>query len=182
MKPLRPIAVVVLTLCFDPAFADPARSPAKTPAAAEKAVSMEFPLVFKGKEIVISRQSKRPELEPKLTKILGKKTAMDDPDTLQYDVQFDPAQAPFAVVLSWDKKGGLAQITLDASEEVQNPPAKELKRWLTKNAGAGKTTKNKQAATTSTTWLHRGWRFVFTQGGDGEDSTYGFRITPQKAS
>lgn len=150
------------------------------PTAVANPEAQEFPLVFKGKEVMISHQVKRVEIEPKLRKLLGEKTAMENQRVLQYDVRLDPAQAPCAVVFSWDKNGNLDQVTLDAYAEVQNPPAKELKRWLTKNAGPGKTTKNKRAATTTITWDYKSWHFVFTHGGDGEDSTYGFRITPLK--
>jgi hypothetical protein len=140
-----------------------------------------FPLVFKGKEVIINRQTKRPELEPALTKILGAKTALEDKDTLQYDEQLVPGHAPTCVVFSWNKKGVLERVLLDAYMEAQNPPAKELKNWLIENAGPGEATKNKKGETTAITWSHQGWRFVFTEGGDGEDSTYGFNITPLKA-
>ena len=68
-----------------PAFAAPPPTAAKKPVADTKSQHQEFPLQFKGKEIVISRQTKRAELEPMLTKILGEKTALADKDTLQYD-------------------------------------------------------------------------------------------------
>jgi len=80
-------------------------------------------------------------------------------------------------VLDWDKHDRLERVTLDALSESQNPVAKTLKGWLTNNAGAGKTIKNKKTGYTTTTWDSNGWNFVFTQGGDGEDSTYAFHIT-----
>jgi hypothetical protein len=182
MNPMNTLVVgtVTLLLISCPAFAAPPATAEKKPAAAATTQPQEFPLLLKNKEIVIRRTADLTSIESGLTAILGNKTDIDDKNTLQYDVQFDPGQAPYTVVFSWDKKGSLAHISLDAFDEKQNPPARELKRWLTRNAGPGKTTKNKKAETTSTTWTHRSWRFVLTEGGDGEDSTYSFEITPLK--
>ena len=177
------VSTSVLLLFSGPAFAAPPAAAADNkPAPAAKAEVQEFPLMFKGRQIVISRLAKRAELEPALTKLLGAKTGMEDKSVLQYDVRLDPKEGPMTAVFSWSKKGELTQVALDAFAASQNPPAKELKRWLLKNAGSGKTTKNKQAETTTITWNHRGWHFVFTEGGDGEDSTYSFEITPLKTS
>ena len=176
------VSSAVLLLCSCPASAAPAAAPEKKPASAGKTLPQEFPLIFKGKQMVISRQAKRAELEPALTKLLGAKTDMREKSVLQYDVQLNPNEGSMAAVFSWSKNGELTHLSLDAFTESQNPPAKELKRWLIKNAGPGKTTKDKQAETTTLTWNHRGWRFVFTEGGDGEDSNYSFDITPLKTS
>ena len=155
----------------------PNDTPGKAAPAAGKEQPQGFPLVFKGKEVMITRQAKHAELEAALTKILGAKTDMEDKSRLQYDAQLDPNQAPLGVVLDWDKQDRLERVTLDAFSEIQNPVAKTLKNWLTKNVGAGKTIKNKKTGYTTTTWDSNGWKFVFTQGGDGEDSTYAFHIT-----
>jgi hypothetical protein len=183
MKHMNPIvtSAAFLLLFSSPLFAAPPAAPEKKPATTEKALPQEFPLVIKGKEITISPQAKRAELESALTKLLGAKTELEEPSMLQYDVQLDPSEGPVTVVLFWSKTGALQQVSLDAYMESQNPPAKELKRWLSTNAGPGKTTKNKEEKTTTTIWTHRSWRFVFTEGGDGEDSEYSFEITPIKA-
>jgi hypothetical protein len=106
---------------------------------------------------------------------------MDDKGRLQYDVQFEPNEAPMAVVFDWDKAGKLVAVALDASSETQNPPAKALRTWLLKEAGPGKTARAKDGAIATTTWEHNGWRFTFRKGGDGEDSVFGFTITPVTA-
>ena len=170
------LAVVLASVCEILATAPCA--PVATPAQAGKAAAAGFPLLFKGVEVTIASHATREDLSAKLRKILGKNTPMDDKGRLQYDVQFDPNQAPMAVVFDWDKAGRLVAVALDASSEAQNPPAKALRSWLLKDAGPGKTTRSKNGAVATTTWEHNGWRFTFQKGGDGEDSVFGFAITP----
>jgi len=171
------VCLGVLITVSSPLFGAPDDKPGKSVPATGKEQPQGFPLVFKGREVMITRQTKHADLEAALTKILGRKTDMADKSRLQYDAQLDPNQAPLGVVFDWDKQGRLERVTLDALAEIQNPPAKELKRWLTKDAGPGKTIKNKKTGCTTMTWDSNGWSFVFTQGGDGEDSTYAFHIT-----
>jgi hypothetical protein len=149
-----------------------------TPAPAGKAVAASFPLLFKGVEVTIASHATREDLSAKLGRILGKHTPMNDKGRLQYDVQFDPNEAPMAVVFDWDKAGRLVAVALEASSEAQNPPAKALRSWLLKDAGPGKTTRGKDSGVATTTWEHHGWRFTCRKGGDGEDSVFGFAITP----
>ena len=169
--------LAVLITVSSPLIGAPNDKPGKAALAAGKEQPQGFPLEFKGKEVMITCQAKHADLEAALTKILGEKTGMEDKSRLQYDAQLDPNQAPLGVVLDWDKQDRLVRVTLDAFSESQNPVAKTLKGWLTKNAGTGKTIKNKKTGYTTTTWDSNGWNFVFTRGGDGEDSTYAFHIT-----
>src|ERR1035437_10081085 len=155
MKPVNaiPVCLGVLLLFSCPVIAGPPAAVEKKPVPAGNVETQDFPLIFKGAEVMITRQTKRPEMEPKLRKILGKNTELPDRSTLQYDVQMNPEQGPLCVQFSWDKKGDLDQVTLDALSEIQNPPAKALKSWLLKGAGAGKTAKSKPDHVT-TTWCH----------------------------
>lgn len=141
--------------------------------------SQGFPLNLKGTMVQFDLNAKHEDLAAQLTKILGEKTAMEDQARLQFDFEAVAEQAPMALVVDWDEKGAISQILIDAFSEEQNPVAKELKAWLTLNAGPG--VASTEDAYNKNTWEYNSWTFVFSEGGDGEDSAYGFNISPLTA-
>ncbi len=181
--------IFVMLLAVSPAFAaEPvatasvAVKPAETASATVGTVEMaNFPLVIKGTEVLINRASKQEELEAKLTGLLGEKVEMEEKNRLQYGFQVNEETAPMTIFIDWDKDGKIELISLDAMMEEQNPIAKELSAWLNKNAGAGKPVSSDDSESTTTAWEYNGWTFTFNNGGDGEDSSYSFEITPLAA-
>jgi hypothetical protein len=168
-----PVAIVAAT---PTAAVTAAAAPAS---AAVVAPTMQgFPLTIKGTEVLFDLTSDRADLSAKLKKILGENTPMDEKNRLQWDFSIDSAQAPMTLIVDWDEKGSIVEIALDAFMEEQNPPAKELKAWLIKNAGPGKADKSLPELRENISWEYNGWNFLFQDGGDGEDSAYAFRITP----
>lgn len=139
-----------------------------------------FPLMIKGSEVLINRASKQEELGAKLTELLGDRVEMEEKNRLQYGFQVNEETAPMTIFIDWDKDGKIELICLDAMMEEQNPIAKELSAWLNKNAGAGKPVATDESDSATTVWEYQGWSFTFNNGGDGEDSSYSFEITPLK--
>ena len=188
----RSLAAIALLLCLtsaqaaDTAASSPVVAPAAVVAAAPASAAVVapathgFPLNIKGTEVLFDLKADRTDLSAKLKKILGENTPMDEVNRLQWDFSIDPAQAPMTLIVDWDEKGSIVEIALDAFMEEQNPPAKELKAWLIKNAGPGKADKSLPELRENISWDYNGWNFLFQDGGDGEDSAYAFRITPLK--
>lgn len=180
--------VFVMLLAVSPAFA--AETVATASVAADSAIVASttagateisnFPLMIKGTEVLINRDSKQEELGAKLTELLGDKVEMEEKNRLQYGFQVNEETAPMTIFMDWDKDGKIELICLDAMMEEQNPIAKELSAWLNKNAGAGKPVATDESDSGTTVWEYQGWSFTFNNGGDGEDSSYSFEITPLK--
>jgi len=180
MKRVTVLLALLLTASCQ-GFAETASAPVVPSASETASVSAsipdpsEFPLMLKGMEVLISKGIKREDLSARLTKIVGENTQMEEKSRLQYDFQTDEESAPMALVFDWDTAGKIAEIILDG----ENPPVKDLRAWLSKTAGPGKTRKEKGYKTT--TWKFKGWSFSFREGGSGEDTAYSFTIAPQKS-
>lgn len=133
-----------------------------------------FPLVIKGTELFITRDTKREPLLTQLQGIIKAEPSVKSAERDQFDFQASD-EAPLTLAIDWDEKGAISLISLDAFSETQNPVAKGLKEWLTKTVGAGKLDKKDN----SQTWVYQGWELLFNEGGDGEDSHYSFTISPK---
>lgn len=128
-----------------------------------------------GKKLILTENSTHDEIQKALGKILkSEMPSILTAERIQYDFQAVEGQAPLTLCFDFDAHGKLTGLLIDAYMKDQNPTAQLLKQWLEKHVGEGK----KVGA--GLQWSHAGYLFLFTAGGSGEDSNYGFRITRVK--
>lgn len=128
-------------------------------------------LLLKGEEVTINPEVKQGDLEARLKKLIGEKTAMELKSRLQYDVQLDDGVTH--MVFDWDHKGRIVQVLID------NPAPIGLMEWLKKTVGPGKEGMEGRGVRT-TTWEAAGWEFTVREGGPDGDTVFGFEIVPVK--
>jgi hypothetical protein len=151
--------------------------------AAHAADPAKFPLVLRGKTLVISTAADRASLAAQLKDALpGEEPAKFDtgegPDEfnirerIQYDFIDVKGEAPVMLLVDFDAKGRWSAITIESMMKVQNPAAQKLLAWLAQNAGRGRKSGK------DTVWNHGGMTFRFNEVRDaGDDSNYGITIT-----
>jgi hypothetical protein len=137
-----------------------------------------FPLEIMGQSLSISTITKRADILPDLKKIIKSAPSLSTPERIQYDFQAaGDKEAPMTLLIDFNKGGTISNIGLNANEEGQNPVAKKLLGWLGQYAG-----KPTVSTKMGKVWKFREWEFSFKNGGSGEDSEYGFSISPLKSS
>ena len=128
-----------------------------------------------GKKLILTENSSHDEIQKTLGKILkNEMPSILSAERIQYDFQAVAGQAPLTLCFDFDQNGKLTGLLIDAYMKDQNPTAHMLKQWLEKNVGEEK------RAGAGLQWTRAGFHFLFTEGGSGEDSNYGFRITRVK--
>ena len=139
--------------------------------APEPVADASFPLSIQGTTVVITPDAGKSDLATELKIATEVEPSLVTAERIQFDFVAAQDAGPMTLLIDWDGEGRISEVVLDAFTEEQNPVARDLKMWLVLQHGQPEMTEG------SLLWKHGGWEFRFTDGGDGEDSVYGFRIT-----
>jgi hypothetical protein len=141
--------------------------------AAQAADPATFPVVLRGKTLVIGTAADRTSLATQLKDALaGEEPSVQSAERIQYDFIAAQGEGPVMLLVDFDAKGRWSAIIIESMLKQQNPVARELLAWLADNAGP------RRKVGKDTVWRHAGMTFRFREVRNaGEDSTYGITIT-----
>lgn len=161
IKPVRLLSFLAAILAVSGLHAAQASDPAS------------FPVVLRGKILVIGTAADRASLATQLKDALvGEEPSVLTAERIQYDFIAVQGEGPVMLLVDFDAKGRWSAIVIESTLKRQNPVAQELLAWLAQNAGPGRKVGK------DTVWSDGGMKFRFREVRNaGEDSTYGITIT-----
>jgi hypothetical protein len=134
-----------------------------------------IPLKIKGETFLLKKNARYDDVKAEIGKIMKqKKPSIFSKERIQYDFQAVAGQASMTLLFDFDKTGNLSGVIINAYMKEQNPTAQALKSWLESKYGAGK------KVGSAFKWSVGGYECLFEEGGDGDDSSYGFTISKMK--